>query len=247
MTRPKPTCEVILATEKGDPLLAWWRYGLGMTAAFTSDAKSRWAAEWMTWEGFGKFWTQVIRQTMRKSEHAPVAIEATRTGKTARLSMDAVDDLGQFINEGEVELTLIDPQLRRTKTTLRQSAPGRYVAQFPVPISGAYHMELALTQNDQVLYRQSRGMAVGYSDELRIRPTNETLLRTIADASGGAYSPSPERLMDTSRGFATRPLPLWPCLATAALVLFILDVALRRIDFSLHWPFNHEPRTSVRK
>ena len=31
MTRPKPTCEVILATEKGDPLLAWWRYGLGMT------------------------------------------------------------------------------------------------------------------------------------------------------------------------------------------------------------------------
>ncbi len=39
MTRPKPTCEVILATENGDPLLAWWRYGLGMTAAFTSDAK----------------------------------------------------------------------------------------------------------------------------------------------------------------------------------------------------------------
>ncbi|HUG67819.1 MAG TPA: VWA domain-containing protein, partial [Pirellulaceae bacterium] len=61
MTRPKPTCEVILATEKGDPLLAWWRYGLGMTGAFTSDAKSRWAAEWMTWPEFGKFWTQVIR------------------------------------------------------------------------------------------------------------------------------------------------------------------------------------------
>ena len=40
MTRPKPTCEVILASEKGDPLLVWWRYGLGMTVAFTSDAKS---------------------------------------------------------------------------------------------------------------------------------------------------------------------------------------------------------------
>ena len=31
VTRPKPTAEVILATESGDPLLAWWRYGLGMT------------------------------------------------------------------------------------------------------------------------------------------------------------------------------------------------------------------------
>ncbi len=68
MTRPKPTSEVILATEKGDPLLAWWRYGLGMTAAFTSDAKSRWAAEWLTWPGYGKFWTQVVRQTMRKND-----------------------------------------------------------------------------------------------------------------------------------------------------------------------------------
>jgi len=29
ITRPKPTAEVILATEAGDPLLAWWRYGLG--------------------------------------------------------------------------------------------------------------------------------------------------------------------------------------------------------------------------
>ena len=40
MTRPKPTSEVILATEKGDPLLVWWRYGLGMTVAFTSEDAS---------------------------------------------------------------------------------------------------------------------------------------------------------------------------------------------------------------
>ena len=70
MTRPKPTSEVILATEKGDPLLAWWRYGLGMTAAFTSDAKSRWAAEWLTWPGYGKFWTQVVRQINAKERHS---------------------------------------------------------------------------------------------------------------------------------------------------------------------------------
>ena len=40
VTRPKPTSEVILATESGDPLLTWWRYGLGMCVAFTSDAKT---------------------------------------------------------------------------------------------------------------------------------------------------------------------------------------------------------------
>src|SRR5260370_6101146 len=67
-TRPKPTSELILTTEKGDPLLAWWRYGLGMTVAFTSDAKSRWSAEWLSWPGYSKFWAQVVRQAMRKSD-----------------------------------------------------------------------------------------------------------------------------------------------------------------------------------
>ncbi len=56
VTRAKPTSELILASESGDPLLTWWRYGLGWSVAFTSDAKPRWAAEWLSWQGFGRFW-----------------------------------------------------------------------------------------------------------------------------------------------------------------------------------------------
>jgi uncharacterized membrane protein len=60
-TRPKPTAELLLGTERGEPLLATWRYGLGQAAAFTSDAKSRWASEWLGWPGYGKFWAQIVR------------------------------------------------------------------------------------------------------------------------------------------------------------------------------------------
>jgi len=70
ITRPKPTAVVILATETGDPLLAWWRYGLGMSAAFTADAKARWAAEWLSWPQFGAFWAQVVRHVMRRQTPA---------------------------------------------------------------------------------------------------------------------------------------------------------------------------------
>jgi hypothetical protein len=236
MTRPKPTCEVILATEKGDPLLAWWRYGLGMTAAFTSDAKSRWAAEWLTWPGYGKFWTQVIRQTMRKSDARGIIVDTARRGPEADLTVDAVNEVGQFINGAEVELTVIDPALRREKSLLTQSAPGRYAVSLATPKSGAYHLEIAVKQNDQVVYRQSRGLTVGYSDELRIRPTNKALLRSIAETSGGTFDADPATLFGSSDETALRPTPLWPYLAAAALFLFVLDVALRRIDFSLHCP-----------
>lgn len=235
-TRPKPTCEVILATEKGDPLLAWWRYGLGMTAAFTSDAKSRWAAEWLTWPGYGKFWTQVVRQTMRKSDTKGIQVAASRDGRRTSISVDAVNDLGQFINNSEVEVTLIDPSLRREKSLLKQKAPGRYATDIPTAQPGAYNLEIALKKDGQVLHRQSRGLMVGYSDELRIQPTNETLLQQIAGASGGLFNPDPAKLFHRPNVWTTRPTPLWPTLLTLAAVLLVLDVALRRIDFALHWP-----------
>ncbi len=238
MTRPKPTCEVILSTEKGDPLLAWWRYGLGMTAAFTSDAKNRWSAEWMTWEGFGKFWTQVIRHTMRKSDARGIIVDVQRNGKRTLLNVDAVNELGQFLNNADVELTLINPNLKRDTFDLEQTAPGRYHTEFDTDVSGAWHMEIALKKNDQVVYRQSRGLTVGYSDELRIRPTNESLLRSIAETSGGSFISDPADLASTTDAKSvSRPFPLWPWLVTAAAILLALDVALRRIDFSLHWPF----------
>ena len=236
MTRAKPTCDVILATEKGDPLLAWWRYGLGMTAAFTSDAKSRWAAEWLTWPGYGKFWTQVVRQTMRKSDTKGIQVAAARDGNRTDITVDAVSEIGQFLNNSEVELTVINPQLRREKSLMRQSAPGRYTADFVTPVSGSYHMEIALRQTGQVLYRQSRGLMIGYSDELRIQPTNEPLLREVANVSGGIFSPDPTKLFDRPDAWVTRPTPLWPWLLTLAAFLIVLDVALRRIDFALHLP-----------
>ncbi len=236
MTRPKPTAEVILATEKGDPLLVWWRYGLGMTAAFTSDAKSRWAAEWLTWPGYGKFWTQVIRQIMRKSDTRGIQVQVARNSDNASVLVDAVNDVGQFFNDADVELTVINPQLQRQSLAMSQSAPGRYVSDFELSQPGSYHMEFAVKQNGQTIYRQSRGIMRGYSDELRIRPTNEELLRQVANASGGKFDASVSDIFAPTDLRATRPTPLWPWLLTVAASLLIIDIALRRIDFTLYLP-----------
>jgi hypothetical protein len=231
VTRPKPTSEVILATEKGDPLLAWWRYGLGMSVAFTSDAKARWSAEWLTWPGFGKFWTQVIRQAMRKGDARGIQIATARKEEGTEISVDAVDAVGRFLNDATVELTLIDPSLQRKTIKLPQTAPGRYVDSIPTSASGAYHLEINVQQNGQSLYRQSRGITVGYSDELRIKPTNDSLLQEISKQTGGHFNPPAADLFRSDRT-ASRPTPLWPYLLAAAMLLFVADVALRRIDFS---------------
>ena len=252
VTRPKATSEFILATESGDPLLAWWRYGLGTTVAFTSDAKSRWGAEWLTWPGYSKFWAQVIRHAMRKNDVKGVIVEVKQERRKATVTLDAIDPSGKFLNQALTEATIIDPQLGQRKLELKQTAPGRYIAEFDTPLSGAYHLNLTQkTVGGTLLHQQTRGLIVGYPDELRLRPTNTELLQSLATATGGRFDPRPEDLFVTSGASQTqnggapvdsnsrtvqRTTPLWPYLVTAALLLFVLDVALRRIDFSLWWP-----------
>ncbi|QEL19726.1 VWA domain-containing protein [Limnoglobus roseus] len=232
-TRPKPTSEVILATDKGDPLLSWWRYGLGMSVAFTSDAKGRWAAEWVSQPLFGKFWAQVIRNAMRKSDAKGVFVQMTQKDGKATVTLDAVKIDGNYLNEATTALTVLEPQGGEKKLTMTQTAPGRYVGEFPIDKTGTYHVQMNQDAKGQQATQQSRGLVVNYDDELRIRPTDEKLLEAVAKVSGGTFKPEPEAVFAPDERTATRPLPLWPYLLMAAMLVFLADVALRRIDFDL--------------
>jgi Ca-activated chloride channel homolog len=232
-TRPKPTCELILATEKGDPLLAWWRYGLGMTVAFTSDAKSRWAAEWLSWPGYSKFWAQVVRQAMRKSDAKGVFMQITQKDGKAQATLDAIQIDGKFLNNAATELTVLSPQGDERKLAMTQTAPGRYVGEFPADKPGAYHVHMTQQVTGQPPTQQSRGLVINYAEELRLRPTDETMLAAIARVSGGVYKPTPESVFARGDQTAAQALPLWPYLLMAAGLIFLLDVASRRIDFDL--------------
>ncbi|QDU61414.1 von Willebrand factor type A domain protein [Planctomycetes bacterium Pan216] len=233
VTRPKPTSEFILATESGDPLLAWWRYGLGMSVAFTSDAKSRWAAEWLSWPGFGKFWAQLIRHAMRKSDSKGVVVKTTRKDGHTKVVMDAVDPAGRFVNRAETELTVIRPDLANEQLTMRQTAPGRYVGHVKTDQPGAYHLRLTQRRDGSLAHQQTRGTIVGYPEELRLRPPDEQRLEAIARATGGIHQIDSGEVFATPTTTAKRAFPLWSYLITAALSLFLVDVALRRIDWSL--------------
>ena len=52
------------------PLLARWQYGLGRAAVFASDAKTRWASDWVTWKGYDKFWTNLSRDLLPRARDA---------------------------------------------------------------------------------------------------------------------------------------------------------------------------------
>ncbi len=239
VTRPKPTAEFILATEAGDPLLCWWRYGLGMSVAFTSDAKNRWAGEWLAWPDFGTFWAKIIRHAMRKQDASGLTLDVQKRGDVSIITLDAVDPLGNFMMDMPATLAVIDPALGQSKVALKPTGPGRYEATVPTGDRGTYYFDAAVGDGPSGgpvdgAMRISRGLTVGYPDELRLLPLGERALRRIATRGGGKYYAQADfdDLLRPDGRTARRPMPLWPALLIAALVIFVADVALRRVEFS---------------
>jgi hypothetical protein len=166
---------------------------------------------------------------MRKSDGKGVSVAVDRIGNHTHWSIDVANELGSFLNQADVELSLIGPNMKRETRRVSQAAPGRYAMDIKLEEPGAYHVDIAVKENGQVKYRQSRGLIRGYSDELRIRPTDEDRLRQIANVSGGRFVTDAKELLKSDGRTAQRPQPLWPWLLAFASTLLVLDVALRRL------------------
>jgi uncharacterized membrane protein len=234
-TIARPNCQLVLSAQNNDPLLVWWRYGRGVSVAFTSTVQSGWAPLWLNWPGLGPFWAQLVRHAMRQEESDRLAVHLERKDGRAWLKLDATDNDGAYINGAEAVLAVVGPDGKGRPVPLSQIAPGRYAAEFATPIPGPYRLETTLAVGDGPAYVDRRGLVVGYADELRVRPTDEDLLRSIAETTGGRYDPRPADVFappDGPRNVARRTTPCWPYFLTAAALIFLIDVALKRIDLA---------------
>ena len=238
VTTPKATAEVSLVTERGDPLLAAWQVGLGRCAAFTSDAKSRWAADWISWPGYGQFWSQLIRDIMRSSLNRGTETTIAYQSNKGSLTLDSIDPTGQYLNGLTTDLQLILPDLSIDKRNLRQIGPGRYAGDFELNQTGSYLFKIRQSiptneEEPEIFADITRGLTVSYKPEYRHLGSNTNFLQELATVSGGLYASDNRSLfaVDEQDAVIIRKA-LWPTLLIAALLLFIIDVALRRLDLA---------------
>jgi uncharacterized membrane protein len=229
----KVTAEVPLITERGDPLLATWRFGLGKTAAFMSDAKSRWAGDWLGWPGYNVFWAQVVRDTMRVTQNQGNETQIAFKGSAGHITIDSVDEDGNFVNGLNTSVQLVRPSLEMESVPLTQTAPGRYEAQVNTNETGSYLFKIRQESGEETYSDFTRGLTISYKPEYRHLATNTEFLTEMAAATGGKLNPTLDEIMAVSPEEAVRVrTQIWPWLLIAALLLFVADVAVRRFDLA---------------
>ena len=219
-----------LVSDKDDPVYAVWQYGLGRAAAFTSDAKPRWAAGWMNWPGFGQFWTQALRDTLRRATASELSPRVEVSAGRGHVTVEAVTPGGEFKNNLKLSARVVAPDFTTSEVALEQTAAGKYEGDFAATSRGAY---LVSASEEGGGVAPVTGAVNSYSPEFNITASDANLLARISEATGGEVMPALEVAGDLNlferRGSRTRPHEIWETLMLLALLLLPVDVGVRRV------------------
>lgn len=237
VTTAKDLATQALVTEWDDPLLAHWRYGLGKTVAFTSDAKDKWASAWVAWPSYAKFWAQTVRWSLRETNSGNFQVNTELQGGVGRVTIDAVDDAGNFQNFIDFKASVTGPEFTSEPLTVQQVAPGRYEGTFSASKVGTYMLSMTTGEKDAQGDPQflTSGVSLSYSPEYETSASSDEFLEKLSKAAGGELVADPTQYNPYRRNLtpAMRPNQLWPWLLLLATVLLPVDIFLRRVY--LNW------------
>ncbi len=231
--RPEASTGMVRTHQGGeDPILAWWRIGLGKSVAFTSGSWPRWGREWVAWSGFSKLWTQAVRWTARPAIARDLEITTRIDGNRVHV---VVQDESAHRHVSTIVAAVTDPANRSRPLVLTQVGPGEFEGAFSADTRGNYVIQAQAGSSAAGGGAPPSAIAVvgvAYSPEYRELRSNIMLLQELSQQTGG-------RLLDRSTPEAVfRPeriesisshQPLWSLLLRCALFVFLADVAVRRL------------------
>lgn len=226
LTRLKERASAAFLTESDAPLLAFWTVGLGRMAALTSGADAGWLDSWVERGTFSQLVQQVVRWTARPATSGEYIIEARYEDGRVHLVAGRLEP-----EESESVLKLQAEVFSATGTrkalSLARTGVNRFEGSFEPPSAGTYVVRLHRSGDDEVFQPVgAAALAVQAHAEWQTVGVNRQALASLAAAAGGwllkaGEAPEEARLAETKRSISE-----W--LIAAALVLFVVDVALFR-------------------
>lgn len=229
-TTAKPAAQTVLVTARDDPLLAQWQYGLGRSVAWTSDSTGRWAKSWIGWSGFSKFFSQMVGWTFPGEESGGIEAAFVDRGGRTYLRVESVASDGSSRDFYATRVALVGPDLSPVVVDLSQVAPGVYEAPVASLESGAYAVRVTQTKPGAAALGRTLGLVAPTAAEYRRLGANEPLLAAIRSATGGTALATPAAAWVHDLRSTSRFTDLWPWLLVLALLLWPLDIALRRVS-----------------
>ena len=160
---------------------------------------------------------------------ADVAIEQGR----GIISVEAIDTDGNFRNFLDLQAVVVNPKGERELVPLTQTAAGRYEAEFETRETGSYLVHLREMEQGELRVSQVIGANLDHSPEFAESRPNLARLERLAEVGGGRLLSrdfGADNPFEHDRRETFQPVDLWEWLLKFAVLLFPVDVGVRRIQ-----------------
>jgi Ca-activated chloride channel homolog len=230
-TLRRATAQVPLVTDLGDPLLAHWRFGTGKVTAFTSDCTSRWSGLWLArWPtGFSQLWVQMVRETIRQPQGRRLDLRLEEHGSITHIEADLREDADTWKDGAQVQADVFHVPTRGGElrpvigVSLQQDGPGRYRGTFRPSERGVYLVR-ARSGGDTV----SAGLVHNPGSEVATGTIDRALLNEVARLTGGAVLEPDNHTLPEPPPPADAWVDLRPALLALMLLVFLIELSVRR-------------------
>jgi Mg-chelatase subunit ChlD len=230
-TSPKPTADVQLRVgELSDPLLASWRVGLGKVTSWTSDGGDKWGAAWASWDGFGDFWSTLVRDTFPLSGAEGQRIEASIADEQMTLTLEGSDP---WPAGTEPVARISYPDGTSEEVRLDRVSDFEFGATAPARQGGTYAVGVSVANDEGAPTILSTLATRSFAAEYLPGDSNTDLMASISATTGGRGEIAAQSAFDPEGlepGISESRYRWWYLLAAA--LLWPLDVALRRLRLS---------------
>jgi Mg-chelatase subunit ChlD len=225
LTAPKEDAHVPARTEDGEPVLAWWRLGLGRVIAFTGALDSKWGADFLKWGSLGKLVRQMVRWSAREAASPQYTLGLKTDGPVVTATLEALRD-GRFENGLQPRAVFSCSEGQRIDAVLHQTGPGEYEAQ----VEGASESLCIVTaylDTGEVLASTEAWLSASL-ERGPIGP-DTSVLSSLAAATGGRILSEDEFLADVPEGRGSRSYDMWWMLLILAGVFFLADLVVESL------------------
>ncbi|MCD8148058.1 MAG: VWA domain-containing protein [Clostridiales bacterium] len=227
-TTAKSTATVLLESDREDPVLAVWQYGLGRTVAWTTDGTNEWTGNFAQWENYTTLWKNIIDWTISDSELGSDTLDVSQGSSSITIEYTTDD----FTTDTEVDAVLTDEDGNQQEVTLKAVSPGQYRVETEVDGTGVYSINLRKSEDGEVVKNVNTAAVIQYSREYRYAEVDSTLDAFVSQV-GGRYITEAAEVFDTDLEGTMSRTDITQLLLILALLCFVLDIVARRLH--LDW------------
>lgn len=225
---PKSAATVLLESDRKDPILTVWQYGLGRSVAWNSDGTNQWTGNFAGWDNYAALWRNIIDWTISESDLGEDILQVTQEADSVIIDYETED----FTTDTGINAVLTDENGNRRDVTLSAVSPGKYRAKVDVEETGVYSINVRKQNGEEIVKNVNTAAAMQYSLEYRYADISNNLDGFVTQ-TGGRYITEPSEVFDTNLEGTVSKTDITQALLVLAILLFVLDIVMRRLH--LDW------------